>query len=944
VLGNVIRAESHGYVLAIPETQVDACRFEAAVSAAEGIDPVAGLEILDEVLPLWRGRPYADVDGFGLLDPEITRLTELRIRALEDRAETALQLGRHRQLVEELEALVLENPLSESFRAQLMLALYRSGRQAEALRVAADARTFFGRELGLDPPPLVRVLEQQVIDQDPALDYRPRPRRAGLPARYSSFVGREEVLEAIVGALERRRLVLVTGAGGLGKTRVAVEAATRRSDSSGAVFVDVESTRPGEVASVVARALGLPQLPGQDPSEAIEAVTASGDSLLILDGCEHLTDEVGALVDRVLRAGPGWRVLVTSRIPLGMSGELSIDLGPMGTGPGSEAVELFCDRGGITVNALNEAEREAVHHICSRLDGFPLAIEIAASKIRSMTLERMAHALDRQVELLSDRSRIGGRHTSLRAALDWSYQLLDEELGRAFRWLAVFTSGIPSEAADALLGADRAPVLLSALVRASLVAPPDRGGRYRMLEPVRQYALELLEDSGELEEAREVHARWAVALAEQLRRSQFTPPIGLVYRRARVERAELMEAMRWLLSSGRPQPALVITASLGRVWVLAGEARHVKGLVTSAIEHPDVAEDDLLARATAAVAWIHEALGDFDRAEELIARALRLAGQTSDHDTLFEVLGRAAAIPSGILPSKPFDPATALDLWERAMVHGVRIGYPAEAMEFNRAIFLAGLGRIEEAEAAIGRMRDWMLESGTAAFQANLILGGIAEVKGDIEEAIRLYQLTASESLEAGDWINAVDGLTNAAHALDLVGRDAEASAEVERAVELCAATGMPPVKEIRPLTHARIAANRSDWEGVFEGLRNYLVAAGLGRTNPSAWHAELTGSVFPAHRPGVVGAMEPLARSLVHLGRLDQAATLAAAAPALIRDGPSQHWAGLGQGQFWAELAAEVGPPMAHFPETLEELYDWMTRTVNSEPLSLTVAMHPTG
>jgi predicted ATPase/DNA-binding SARP family transcriptional activator len=629
--GGLVESRPPGYLLAVDPEAVDAVRFERLAAAgrralAQG-DPGAAAAGLRRALALWRGPALADLGGASFAQAAAARLEDLRVQALEDRIEADLALGEGAALVPELEALVAEHPLRERPRGQLMRALYRAGRQADALALYEATRRALAAELGADPGPDLRRLHLAMLRQDPSLEAptaagapaapgAPPPAAApgapesNLPAQLSSFVGREEDVVRVGKLLGEARLVTLTGPGGAGKTRLACESAARlgRSGSwpDGAWLVELGSLHdPAALPQVVLAALGMretrllgggPQASAPEPLDRLLAALKGKRLLLLLDNCEHLVDAAARLARQILAACPGVRVLATSREPLGVTGEALWPVRPLPVPPpgdlepaaalGYPAVRLLVDRAaaarpGFSLNAGNVA---AVAEICRRLDGIPLAIELAAARLRSLTVEQLAARLDDRFRLLvrGDRSALP-RQQTLRAVVDWSWQLLDDPERVLLRRLAVFSGGCTLAAAEQVcaralaapgisrLDPDGVLDLLAALVDKSLlVAAAGPGGepRYRMLETIHAYVAERLQEAGEAERVRGAHAAWAVRLAEWGDRELRGAGQLEAIQRLEAEHDNLRAALRWLIDSGQARRAQRLAGALAWFWQL----------------------------------------------------------------------------------------------------------------------------------------------------------------------------------------------------------------------------------------------------------------------------------------------------------------------------------------------------------------------------------------
>jgi predicted ATPase/DNA-binding SARP family transcriptional activator len=526
-----------GYALAAGADQLDAGRFEQLArvggEALEHGEAATAAARFREALGLWRGRALTDVADVEILARESTRLEELRLVALEGRIEADIQLGLAAEVTGELEHLLAEYPLRERLWRLMVLALYHSGRQADALAAYRRVRTVLAEELGIEPGEDLRQLEQAVLRQQvPAAS--PRREQHNLPARLTTFVGREQELAALDGVLDRARLVTLTGAGGAGKTRLAVEfgagAAGRFRD--GVWLADLTGIAdPGLVPPQVMEALGVRQTGEMPALEALRHRLQSAELLLVLDNCEHLLGACAALTAALLGGSAGLRVLATSREPLGVPGEAVFAVPPLAVPPEeadaealarAPAVQLFLARSALARAGHAEAAPVAVvARICRALDGLPLAIELAAARAGVLSAEEIEARLADKFRFLAYLRPVGDpRHQALKAAIDWSYELLDPEERQGFRALSVFAGGFGLAAAAAVCcgGNEQAALdLVDLLVSKSLVvAEPAAGGsRYRLLETLRQFAAERLAEAGEAGQARDRHARFFLSLAER---------------------------------------------------------------------------------------------------------------------------------------------------------------------------------------------------------------------------------------------------------------------------------------------------------------------------------------------------------------------------------------------------------------------------------------------
>ncbi len=514
-----------GYTLHADPMSVDLHRFRRSVEAARALaDAAASATAFDAALKLWRGEPFTALDTPWMNDVRDSLLLE-RFSAMLDRNDAALRAGRHSELLAELTAAALTHPLDERLAGQLMLAQYRSGRQAEALETYRKTREKLVDELGVDPSPLLQSVHQQILDGEPALPVRVATRPlAGLPRRTTSFVGRGRDISDICAALADSPLVTLTGVGGVGKTRLALEAAAREQArfADGVSICELAPIEDGSaVAHAVAAALRLQQQQGLGIDDTVIEYLRAHNMLLVIDNCEHVLEDAALLLDRITGECPGITVLATSREALGLAGERIIAVEPL---PVDDATELFADRAKATRSDF-DLEREpvgAVAEICRRLDGLPLAIELAAARMRAMSSLEVARRLDRLRMLAGGARGTHPRQQSLSATIDWSYHLLSEPERTLFARLSVFAGGFDIEAAHGVCsdeGADEDDTLdlLTGLIDKSMVTA--RGGtrtsRYGILETLRAYGRDRLRDSNLDAQYAKRHSVYFTVLAER---------------------------------------------------------------------------------------------------------------------------------------------------------------------------------------------------------------------------------------------------------------------------------------------------------------------------------------------------------------------------------------------------------------------------------------------
>ncbi|MFD4503578.1 BTAD domain-containing putative transcriptional regulator [Streptomyces sp. NPDC058457] len=620
-----IVTQSGGYRLILSEhDRVDVTEFEDRIlrgreNLREG-NYAEAEALLRDALALWRAPALKDLTGF-FFEAERARLEEFRLTANEDAVTAGMALGKARELVVELARLVAAHPLREKPRAQLMLALYRSGRHAEALAAFRDGRRLLDSELGLAPSPELEALHRAILSHDPALrgpggasgtpEARDRPHHAtaegNLMVPPGAFVGRVGMLRSLRAEIGRQRLVTAVGPGGVGKTRLMLEALSRRGDDGAAVWwIDLVAAGKDGVLSALASALGLSessvtadQYP-LGPLERIVSYLKEHTAILAFDNCEHVLDETALLVKKLLGTCPSVTIVATSREPLSTSGEALFPVEPMAA---EEAAQLFALRASMIDPSFDQdtARDHGVVELCRRLDGLPLAVELAAAHVRLLSVAEIAERLDDRFALLVRGARTAPRrHRTLRAVLDWSYALLGGSERLVLGELALRVAGCSVEDAEKSglppsdpASGDTAGVLhvLGQLVDKSLIFTVRTAGgtRFQMLETVREYALAKLAEEGHLAPAQDRFVAWSLGFVRQGHKGMPSGEQAYWSRRVTEESANLRVASELMTRTAQVTDALRLESALGYFWYILGREEEGIDRLTRTLDAYDTA-------------------------------------------------------------------------------------------------------------------------------------------------------------------------------------------------------------------------------------------------------------------------------------------------------------------------------------------------------------------
>jgi predicted ATPase/DNA-binding SARP family transcriptional activator len=837
----VIEADAGGYRLAVAPEAVDVWRFEQLVGKARAAaEPAERAELLRSALALWRGSAMADIAlrDSELFDAAVARLDELHVAALGDRVDADIRLGRGSELVSELTELVATYPLREGFVAALMRALAEAGRGTEALTVFQRTRELLAEELGADPSAELSALHTALLRGE--LGERAENRRTNLRAELTSFVGKDDDVATVAGLAVKHRLVTLTGPGGSGKTRLATETARRMLAElpDGAWLVELASVRAGgELAQATLTVIGLRDQAvlggarGGEPMDRLIAAIRERTILLILDNCEHVIEEAAEFADRLLGECRRLRILATSREPLGITGEVLWQVEPLalpaqGAGAdevrSSPAVRLLRDRAALVRKDIGSdtPTLAVMAGICRALDGIPLAIELAAARLRTMSVDQLARRLDDRFRLLTSGSRTAlARHKTLRAVVDWSWDLLSEAERGVLRRLSVFSGGASLEAAERVCGGETfagehvLDVLTALIEKSLLVADGDDLPRYRMLDTIREYAAHRLAEAGESEPVRRAHLAYFVELAEaadpHLRRAEQMEWLATL----QAEHDNLSAAMRGAIAEGWAEEAMRLVGATGWYWFLSGHRAEGTELGIAAASLPGEVPDEVRALAYTILAVFVSSGpgGDQFQAREWIEKAHRFARPEHRSPMVGFVapLERLLENPAEVMPA--FEPLIADDdPWVRAQAR------------LSRARFRLTLER-DETDV------DTDLEIGLAEFRALGDRWGISlaltfradrlALRGEFARACEHYEEAAVALAEVGAGEDVV-GLRTRQAQLHWLAGDERSSASAMAEAQRCA-DGITWPGTLAGLALAK--AQLARWRGEPDEAREHL-------------------------------------------------------------------------------------------------------------------------
>ena len=827
----VIEGQPGGYRLTVAPDAVDALRFERLLAQARQEDGPGRVRLLREALALWRGAAMQDValEDSEAFNAAATRLEGLRLAAMEDRFETEASLGQGVAVIAELSDAVTAHPLRERLVAALMRALVAAGRDSEALLIYERTREALADALGADPSPELSALHVALLRGE--LGRREENRKTNVRAELTTFVGRDDDVAAVRELITEHRLTTLVGPGGSGKTRLATETArTLIGDLPDGVWLAELAAigADGDVAQAALAGLGLRDAllgaaPSADVADGLIAAIREREALLILDNCEHVIESAAKFADRVLRECRRLRILATSREPLGITGEALWLVEPLAlpdrdASPGeiasSPAVRLLRDRAGAVRKdfRVDDHTLPTLVRICRALDGIPLAIELAAARLRTMSIEQLANRLDDRFRLLTSGSRTAlPRHKTLRAVVDWSWELLTDAERTVLPRLSVFSGGASLEAAERVCAGgaveqEQVLELLTALAEKSLLLTERDGTpRYRMLDTIKDYAAQRLVEVDESDLARHAHLGYFTELTEtaepHLRRTEQLEWLATL----EAEHDNIGAAMRGAIAAGEAQAAMRIAAGAGWYWWLGGHRAEGIELITAATTTPGDVTDDVRAMVYALVVlFVSSGLGDEHLAEEWIHKAYLFSQRSQSGNPL---LGLVVPLERMLQTPDAFLPAWELlldneDPWVRALAR----------LQLGKMRIVLGQG---------GRDADAYLEIALAEFRAlgerfgiSVALTELADrvaTRGEFADACEHYEQAIAVVTEVGAIEDLIRMRSRQALLYWLLGDEDSSAAAIAEAERYAERVTWPDALVELALAEAKLARWRGD-------------------------------------------------------------------------------------------------------------------------------------
>jgi predicted ATPase/DNA-binding SARP family transcriptional activator len=857
----LVTGTSAGYTLEVDPSAVDALEVlrlaEQASALRSAGDPSAALETCTTALAMFQGEILSAAGDGDWVIPYRARLEEVRLALVEDQLAARVDLGASGEVIGELEGLVSIHPLREGLWALLMVALYRDGRQADALATYQRVRSWLADELGLDPGRQLQRLEHQILVHDPSLGLPsstvrglgPDRPAGNLPSILADLVGRETEVAKVADLVAGGRLVEIVGPGGVGKTAVAIATGRRLSSSDGVAPDGVWLARLETAATTddVIDALVAVLNVGGEPAlfERLKGSTA----LVILDNCEQVIDAAAALAVRLLDAAPGVRILCTSQVPLDVDGEAVFELTPLAL---ADAVALFSRR--ASARRMHRGSSEAVQDLCRSLDGLPLAIELAAARTKTLSIEEITRRLDDRFDVLSDpTSRRPERRRALKSTIRWSYDLLfpDDQLGL---WaLATFAGGAPLQAVESVVGALDVPAaaaidVVGRLASRSLVIVDDDGApntiRYRLLDSIRAFAREAMADAGLAERAFAAHAAWFAEAAgtstQGVRSSHQAEHLAF----ARVERANIDAALTWSIAHD-PLLAVRLVTGFGWAWVVLGDSRGGQRILAALDAAGDATPVGDRANALLLAGWIEASTGRLELARNHIAAASELADTINDVDLQARCCYYLAYVVSH---DGEFRHAIELTARSDALYAGLDRPWDQAANWLFAARAAISANDHERSVDAVDHVHHWLctVDDPWLHVRRDAVVGELARIQHRFDDAVAHLGRAADTSRRLGFRQTEAYQLSSLGRAQAQAGDHDAGATSLKRAVDKAEATG-----DVRLAALARVHLGR-----ILRGL-GQVPAARAALEVATAWHRTAEGGEQAALGQCLLAAMD---------------------------------------------------------------------------------------
>jgi predicted ATPase/DNA-binding SARP family transcriptional activator len=812
---SVVVGGDGGYTLAIDPVEVDVVAVLARAAEAAALfdtgDHRGASDICATTLQMFRGDVLSAAGDGEWVMPHRARLDAARMQLIETGCSARLQLGDSSEVIGDLEVAVSSYPYQESLWVLLITALYRAGRQTEALATYQRVRQRLADELGLDPGPQLQQLEQQILIHDTSIDpVRAAPSMAAvgnLPSISAELVGRDSELVAVSELIAHNRLVEIVGPGGIGKTAIAIATGRTSSRLRGGVWLARLETAV-TANDVVDTLIASLNVVGGEP--ALYERLKDSDALIILDNCEHVVDAAARLAVRLLDSAPRVRILCTSQVPLDVDGETLYELAPLALG---DAAELFTRRAATQrKNKRLVDDHDAVLELCRSLDGLPLAIELAAARTKTLSIDEIIRRLDDRFNMLNDpTSRRPERRRALKATIRWSYELLFPDDQRGLWALATFAGGAPLAAVESVLEALGVPAsaaidVVGRLASRSLVIVDEDDAstivRYRLLDSVRAFALEAMADVGMTDTALAAHAAWFARAARSSTAGVRSGDQAEHLAFARSERANIDAALAWSMVRD-PLLALSIATGFGWAWVVLGDSRAAQRILVALDSAGSSASPDERATALLLAGWVEASTGDLAPALDHVAEAAEIADVIEDVD-----LQARCCYYLAYVVSHHGEFQRALDLTDRsrALYAGLDRAWDETANGLFAARAAISAGDEKRSVEASENVVHWLqrVDDPWLHVRADAMLGELARLQHRFDDAVMHYGRAVETSHRLGFLQTEAYQTASLGRAQCQAGDYDSGVATLELAVEKAEATG-----DARMATLARVHLGR---------------------------------------------------------------------------------------------------------------------------------------